>query len=119
MTQDVAIAGRLVLDGAVTMRTTEVLCALLREAVAEQAAISIDCAAVTEVDLSFIQLLLAARLSARQSDKTVTLVASPDGPLLDTLTRGGFRVTQEDHAGQSPAFWFTETRHEKADPRRR
>ena len=88
------------------MRTAEALCTTLREALAEQPVISIDCSAVTEVDLSFIQLLLAARVSARQADKTLTLVAHPDGPLLDALTRGGFRVTREDDAGPAPAFWF-------------
>jgi ABC-type transporter Mla MlaB component len=106
MMQDVAVAGRLVLDGVLTMRTAEAVCTLLREAVAAQPAVSIDCTAATDVDLSFIQLLLAARVSALQSNKTVTLMAAPDGPLLGALSRAGFRVTQEDRSGQSPSFWF-------------
>jgi ABC-type transporter Mla MlaB component len=106
MTQDIAAASRLVLDGVLTIRTAGALCGTLREAVAKHSSVSIDCAAAVEADLSFIQLLIAARASARRSDKTVTLMTFPDGPLLDALTRAGFRVTHEHQSGQAPAFWF-------------
>jgi ABC-type transporter Mla MlaB component len=106
MTQNVATTGRLVLDGALTMRTVEALCVTLQETVARHADLSIDCAAATEVDLCFIQLLIASRATALQSDRTVALAARPDGALLSALTRAGFRVTQDDQTGEAPAFWF-------------
>ena len=59
-----------------------------------------------EVDRSFIQLLVAARATALQTDKTVTLSTHPDGALLNALTRAGFRVIHEDQAGEAEAFWF-------------
>ena len=106
MTQEVTTVGRLVLDGALTMRSIEALCATLRERVAQGADVAIDCTAAAEVDLSFIQLLVAARASALQADKTVTLSARPDGALLNALTRAGFRVTHEEQTGEVEAFWF-------------
>jgi ABC-type transporter Mla MlaB component len=105
MTQEVA-AGRLVLDGALTMRTAEALCATLRETLSQHEGVSIDCTGAAEVDLSFIQLLIAARTTALQSDRTVSLAERPDGALLNALTRAGFRVTQEEQTGEAPAFWF-------------
>lgn len=106
MTQAAASAGRLVLEGALTTRTAEALCTTLRENIAHNPAVLIDCLAATEVDLSFIQLLVASRVSAAQSGKTVVLSASPDGALLTALTRAGFSVTQEAQSDTAPAFWF-------------
>ena len=109
MTQDAASDGRLVLEGALTIRTVDAACATLREAVTQQSSVSIDCSAADEVDLSFVQLLIAARASARLSDKTVVLAARPDGALLDALTRGGFRIVNEDQSADGQAFWFKGT----------
>jgi ABC-type transporter Mla MlaB component len=106
MTQDLSTPGHLSLDGALTMRSVEALFARLRETLAQHSEVSIDCTAAAEVDLSFIQLLVAARASAVQADKTVALAARPDGPLLQALTRAGFRVTQEDQPADSETFWF-------------
>jgi anti-anti-sigma regulatory factor len=108
MMQDVA-PGCLVLDGALTMRNAEALCTTLREAVAAHSDISIDCTAATEVDLSFIQLLIALRATALRNNRTATLAAHPAGALLHALTGAGFRVTQEDQSGATQAFWFEGT----------
>ncbi len=105
MPLDVVPNGRLVLEGVLTMRTAEDICAKLLETVSEFATISIDCSAATEVDLTFVQLLVAARASAAPSQKTVVLESCPDGALLETLTRGGF-VTTEDRTGDGTSFWF-------------
>ena len=107
MTQETADTVRLVLDGALTMRTIETVHATLREAIEPApgkpgAPISIDCSAATETDLTFVQLLVAARISTRLLGTTIGLTARPEGALLDTLTRGGFQVVDEDPS----AFWF-------------
>lgn len=93
------------LDGALTIRNAAAVCTTLREAIAQFPAVSIDCTAAAEVDLSFIQLLAASRVSASRSGRTVNLAACPDGPLLNALTRGGFHVTNEDPA-DARSFWF-------------
>ena len=66
------------------------------------AAIAIDCSAAGEVDLTFIQLLIAARISACASGQRISLAACPDGTLLDALIRGGFQLEPEAGGG----FWF-------------
>jgi anti-anti-sigma regulatory factor len=106
MTLDVAAAGHLALDGALTIRTAEAVSAKLLDAIREHTCLSIDCSAAPEIDLSFIQLLIAARASALLSHRSVILATRPDGVLLDTLTRGGFRVTQEDQEDKAATFWF-------------
>jgi len=116
MTQDAAAGGHVALAGALTIRTADTVHATLREAIAQHCNVSIDCTAATEVDLSFIQLLVAARASARRSDNSVSLAACPDGALLDALTHAGFRVSREGQpsgtapgeiaAGGPGTFWF-------------
>jgi ABC-type transporter Mla MlaB component len=103
---DAVPAIRLAFDGALTMRTAETLCTTLREAIGQQVDVSIDCTAAGEVDLTFVQLLVAARASARRSGRTVTLAAQPEGTWLHTLTRAGFRITHEDRPGEARAYWF-------------
>ena len=106
MPQDIAANAQLVLDGALTMRTVDTVRATLRAAIeppSGPAGIDIDCSAATEIDLTFIQLLVAARLSTRATGRSISLAPGPDGVLLDALTRGGFRVVPENGGG----FWFT------------
>jgi len=118
MPQDTAANIQLVLDGVLTMRTVETVRATLRAAIEpavspEQPTIApsslapsglaIDCSAATEIDLTFIQLLIAARVSTCTAGPRLSLAPHPDGILLDTLTRGGFRLVPEADGG----FWFT------------
>jgi ABC-type transporter Mla MlaB component len=97
-------ATRLTLDGVLTMRTTEATHAKLLAA-ADRQAVEIDCSGATEVDASFIQLVLAARASARQQQRVLTLAQPADGPLRQALQRGGFLVASADQA-----FWLQPTR---------
>jgi hypothetical protein len=106
MTLDVATAGHLAFDGALTIRTAETVSAKLLDAIRQHTCLSIDGSAASEIDLSFIQLLIAARATALLSHRSVILAGRPDGVLLDTLTRGGFRVTEEDQDGKTATVWF-------------
>src|SRR4051812_48378223 len=110
MPTDTAPETKLVLDGALTMRTVDAVRATLRAAIepasgsprTAPAAVVIDCSGASEIDLTFIQLLIAARVSAGASGQTFSLAACPDGTLLDTLTRGGFQLEPDVGGG----FWF-------------
>jgi anti-anti-sigma regulatory factor len=99
---DVAENFRLVFDGAQNFRTVEAAYARLREASARHADLDIDCGAVDEADLSFIQLLLATRESARCAGRRIRLTAPAGGVLHETLRRGGFLGAN----GTDPAFWW-------------
>lgn len=104
MTQDAA--GHLVLEGDLTLRTVEAVHAKIGEVITRHANVVIDCTAAADVDLSFVQLLVAARTSARRAGGTVVLAARPDGALLDTLMRGGFRVAGQGLSRDAAGFWF-------------
>lgn len=75
----------------------------LLEALQMYNAITLDIPEDAQADLSFIQLIEASRLYARNEGKYITLTkpASPD--LVDTLRRGGF-LTNMDEA--SRLFWL-------------
>jgi anti-anti-sigma regulatory factor len=106
MTEQVTPGERVILEGALTIRTAEAVRSTLREAFEGDQNIAIDCTGAEEIDLSFVQLLIAARVTAVRMGKTVSLIARPEGPLLDTLTRVGFGVTAEPAPGGAEAFWF-------------
>jgi len=61
----------------------------------------LDCAGVTEADLSFVQIILAAHRSARAGGRHVTLIAPPEGTLRSVLERGGFAQP----GATDPACW--------------
>jgi ABC-type transporter Mla MlaB component len=112
MTQDNATEVRLALEGDLTISTVETVHATLRAAIErlmEGAAgrITVDCSAAGEIDLTLVQLLIAARASAQLLGRTLTLCPSPDSALLDALTRGGFQLEADGDPGADATFWFT------------
>ena len=101
-----ACCAKLKFEGPLTLRTAAKTCDVLRDALAHHAAVSIDCGDATDIDLSFIQLLVAARSSAQQAGQTVSLAESPDGPLLAVLSRAGLRPADLALPGADGDFWF-------------
>ncbi len=78
------------------------LTAALREPGRGPVVVDID--GVTEADLTFIQLLEAARRSAAEADRDLTL-AQPAGPAVqEILQRGGFLDADPARA----TFWLQE-----------
>ncbi len=89
---------RLPLGGALTVPFIEAAHVALRDALAQGGSVVIDCAGAEAVDLSLVQLLVAARHSA--GDR-VRLAGPLPAPLQDALRRGGFLA-----AGAADlAFW--------------
>jgi len=77
------------LDGTLTVRTITAAHAALLKTLTEQQEVYVDCGAAESVDLSLIQLLLSARLSARQEGKHIALAAPVAGPLRAVLEQAG------------------------------
>ncbi len=100
----------LVLKGPLTMRTSDTIYRSLCQAVAEHVSIEIDAQGAEEIDLSFIQMLIAAQKSARAVSKTVFLAGPAHGVVLETLNRAGFAPISTDPSEPDPvkanAFWF-------------
>jgi len=102
--------GRIVLTGELTIRTIEAAHARLRERLAQRADLEIDATGATQVDVSFIQLLLAARRSAAAAGTAVALAAPAAGALRDALIRGGFLSPVAGHSSADDAWWLQPAR---------
>jgi anti-anti-sigma regulatory factor len=88
------------LSGTQTIREAEGTLQALRDALAAESTVTLDCEAVEEADLSFLQLIIAARKSARNSGKILELASPATGPLLAALDSAGIRPEGDFR------FWF-------------
>jgi hypothetical protein len=105
MTAGVPVRDPIVLTGAISFQSVEAIHAELLE-MGDQPVIEIDCSGATEVDLSLIQLILAARVSAKTFGRTIRLSQPAAGALLATLERGGFLGIATDPTCTDQAFWL-------------
>jgi ABC-type transporter Mla MlaB component len=94
-------SGTLTLSGVCAIRSAEDVYAKLVEAASGHAALEIDCSGIEEADLSLVQMLCAARVSAKRAGRSVRLAQPAAGALHDVLERGGF--LSKDAAGHG--FW--------------
>ncbi len=101
---------RFALDGSLTLRTVEATREKLLEMLERHQALEIDCSAATEIDLSFIQLLLSARVSAQSAGKTIALAQPAPDALRDALQRGGFLGAVPGQGAADEAFWLKAVR---------
>jgi ABC-type transporter Mla MlaB component len=93
-------AARVILDGPLTVRWIDTVQAKLVAALLRHTIVTVDCTGATEVDLSLIQLLIAARTSARHAGKTLRMAAPAEGVLHAALIIGGFLPDAPD-----AVFW--------------
>jgi ABC-type transporter Mla MlaB component len=93
-----------VLDGSLTVRNIVAVRDILLAALTGSQVVQVDCRAADAIDLSFIQLVLAARLSASQAGKQLTLAVPADGVLHAALEQGGLLGA----TGGDP-FWSGDT----------
>ncbi len=87
-------------SGSQTIRESEDAAQILRQALNDYSAILLDCEEIEEADLTFLQLVIAGRRSARRDGKDFSLTATARGPLLAALDRAGIRPEGEH------LFWF-------------
>src|SRR5690348_5058656 len=92
-------------DDSLTLRKAEAIRSALAAALDKGGVVTIDCAAATEVDVSFIQLLLAARRSAAQRGASLALAAPATGALRAALERGGFLTAASKSRASDSDFW--------------
>jgi ABC-type transporter Mla MlaB component len=97
-------SGDLTLVGALTVRNIRQIHDHMRDVLRQHAHMRIDCQAASDIDLSFIQLVLAARRSAEAEGKSVSLAHPASGVLLERLTQSGLVGPDANQAEQ--VFWF-------------
>jgi ABC-type transporter Mla MlaB component len=94
------------LDGSQTVRFIQTTYERLSAALAQHQVVDIRCDGIAEFDLSFIQLLLAAKRSAHESGKALRLTSPATGKLRLALDRAGFLTGAAEEPNQSTAFWL-------------
>lgn len=89
--------------GDVCLPTISLLAADLRDALAEGGAVQLDLSHATAPDLSVLQLVQSARVTATQAGVVFTLAKPADETLRALLDRAGFLTDLFD---QDHEFWF-------------
>lgn len=97
---------RLALTGPHTIATIAATREALLAALAAQDVLVVDCAAITEADLTLLQVLLAARASAQRVGKRLVLENAQAGALAMTLADAGY-AERPGQAGEI-LFWLGE-----------
>ena len=87
-----------------TIGSAESIAEVLKSALAQSSPIVIDCDAVEDADISFIQLVLAARQSAKHLGKDVELKSPASGALRSILVQAGL-VSGHDAQTKEDRFW--------------
>ncbi|HXP95363.1 MAG TPA: STAS domain-containing protein [Telmatospirillum sp.] len=77
-------------DGEISVSQAEEVHDRFCAALADGRPIVVDCGAIEDADISFIQLLIAARTSARRRGVSFCLKQPVGEPFLAVLRRGGF-----------------------------
>ncbi|WP_071831134.1 STAS domain-containing protein [Pararhizobium antarcticum] len=96
-------AAPLKLTGALTIRTVAEVKERLSGLISNNGEVTLEIAETSQVDLSFVQLIEAARAYAESCRKTLLLKAPASGGLLDVLTRGGFN---DEISSETAKFWL-------------
>jgi ABC-type transporter Mla MlaB component len=104
---DEAKPGRLILDGELTIRTITSVHHRLRASLEASDSVELELGGAGPIDVSFVQLALAARRSAEAAGKRVVWAKPAAGPLRDVLIRGGFVSPVAGHASAAEAWWST------------
>ena len=93
-------------SGDLTIHTAEATRIRLLDALSSgDPVVALDCAAVDEVDLTFLQMIIAARKAAEASGRELRLASPAGGVLLDALHRSGLLVGPEGSSLPEDAFW--------------
>jgi ABC-type transporter Mla MlaB component len=95
---------RCALDGDLTVRSAARIQGQLVDLLDRHRAIELDCAGATDIDLSFVQLVLAARKSADAIGASLTLSHPAGAVLHDAVTRAGILTCDAERA-----FWLNTT----------
>ena len=77
------------ISGDAGLRAAQEIAGSLRQALAGHDRVAVDTAAVTDADVTTIQLLLSARRQAREAGRSLSLTAPPAGALRSLLIQTG------------------------------
>lgn len=93
----------LVLSDDAGIKAAQKVASALNDALSRHDRVCVQTDGVTAADVTTAQTLLAARIKAARSGKTLLMLHPLGGPLHDLLASAGFLNPEQDHAG----FWIT------------
>jgi anti-anti-sigma regulatory factor len=93
------------ISGDADLRNVQDIIGQLRQALENHNAITVVTDGLTSIDITILQLLVAARKSALASGKTLTLHAPADGVLHRLLVQTGFVSTDGKSLTPEGEFW--------------
>ena len=105
MDDGAAVCGKFIIEGALTIRTADSALQRLRDLLEQHAAIEIDTSRASELDVSGIQLILAARASAGNAGKTLTVAQPLSEAVHAALVQGGF-LDAGGAGDATQSFWL-------------
>jgi anti-anti-sigma regulatory factor len=82
------------LCGSLTTPNSEETHRAIRDALSGSESLVVDCSTATEIDVSFLQLLVSAQRTAERAHKAIALASPPQGVLADALRRCGFATAE-------------------------
>lgn len=94
---------RFEVPSSIALKDASALRAGLMQALDAEDTVELDLAAVQEADLSFLQLILALRISAAEAGKSLRLRSRAPAPVAALLERAGFLAAPSP---QDLDFWF-------------
>ena len=84
------------LRGELGLRDADAVREQLLDAFCAQMAVEVDAADLTAVDMSIVQVLLAAHKMAKERGQTFQIVAAVEGPLRGAISRAGLLAQSGD-----------------------
>jgi anti-anti-sigma regulatory factor len=104
------------LQGSLSVRDAAGLAATLTAALEAHPAVAVSTAAVTDADVSILQVLVAAHKSAARTGRGLTLKAPADGALRRTLVAAGFVSAAGEPLAPEGRFWTGSAGRSKGKP---
>lgn len=95
---------KVVCEGPATIGSIEAICNHLHEALQTAPVVEVDCGALTEVDVCFLQALISARLVAQRHGIELRMQQPIAQTLCDALERGGF-IAKSGPPRPDQEFW--------------
>ena len=93
------------ISGDTGLRNAQDIATQLRQALASHSTITVVTDAMTSIDVSILQLFVAAQKSALAAGKTLTLRGPAGGPLTRLLVQAGFVDIDGQSKTPEGAFW--------------
>ncbi|CFX33164.1 protein of unknown function [Candidatus Filomicrobium marinum] len=97
---------KIALAGGLGLQDAKDTCAKLVQALEKFDTVEVDLSELTSVDVSIVQLLIAARKSASARGKALTISSNSSENFRGTLAEIGLSGTQGGGCNLDAAFWF-------------